>query len=556
VNYMDTVEEKLESALYNAANLLRSEVLPGNPALFFEKLTVQVTQPCVVAVVGQVKAGKSTFINALLHDDLAKVGTDETTATINYFCYSRSRITSDKPIRCFWRDGGYRDVALDFLNSLQGNEIETLREAEKIDRLVYYLPNPDLQHVTLVDTPGTESVVDEHQGAVAEYMRLRKQLRERHNEKTKEFGDTADAVIYLIKAVAGSADQKFLEEFAQLTQGPTRAFNAIGVIAKIDLYPETVERRTEMAAKIATQLHESLNTVVPVSASMRRALDSLEANDNAGLKRIIEAMRSLPPEKLNKYLRDKQLYLMPDTAGPISLEQRKSLLGTMEWRVFATIARFAADTRLDVQGVQTQLDEIAGFDLLKTVLERHIFQRSRLLRCYRIVLDARQKLGTLHYLPAVRQCDREELEKLNRYLMFVQRAGGNPAVAEELKAFLRQHLAHRTEQIEAKIQTIEQDFDVIFHELVQYNADFDALDKVSKNPGIFPAEIDELQKVLGLHGMEVEKRLPTEQISPSYVRTRQRVWREISMYDQQPIRREVAEQVVKRYGFILKELTR
>jgi hypothetical protein len=50
-----------------------------------------------------VKAGKSTFINAFLGEDLAKVGTTETMATINYFRYGK--ITSDKPVHCFWRGG-------------------------------------------------------------------------------------------------------------------------------------------------------------------------------------------------------------------------------------------------------------------------------------------------------------------------------------------------------------------------------------------------------------------------------------------------------------------
>ncbi len=286
MNYLDDVEQKLEMALNKAANTLRGLDLPSNPVALFEKWEAQVTQPCVVAVVGQVKAGKSSFINALLHADLAKVGGDETTATINYFCYARRRITPYKPVRCFWRDGRYEDVSLDFLNSLQGRDIETLRKAANIDHLEYYLPDPDLQRVTLVDTPGTQSVLDEHQDAVAEFMRLRKQLSEAHSQQTKEFGDTADAVIYLIKAVAGSTDQQFLEEFTQLTQGQARAFNAIGVIAKIDLYRETIERRAEMAKKVTSQLKDYLNTVVPVSASMRRALDTLEANKNAGLQTL------------------------------------------------------------------------------------------------------------------------------------------------------------------------------------------------------------------------------------------------------------------------------
>jgi GTPase Era involved in 16S rRNA processing len=54
---------------------------------WMEGLVKQVYQPCVVAVVGRVKVGKSTFVNALLGEDLPKVGSTETTATTNYFTY-------------------------------------------------------------------------------------------------------------------------------------------------------------------------------------------------------------------------------------------------------------------------------------------------------------------------------------------------------------------------------------------------------------------------------------------------------------------------------------
>ena len=45
----------------------------------------EINSPCVLAVAGKVKAGKSFLINALLGVDLAMTGNTETTATINVF---------------------------------------------------------------------------------------------------------------------------------------------------------------------------------------------------------------------------------------------------------------------------------------------------------------------------------------------------------------------------------------------------------------------------------------------------------------------------------------
>ncbi len=92
---------------------------------------------------------------------------------------------------------------------MQGNDLETLRRADGIDHLEYFLPNPLLKQITLVDTPGTGAVVEEHQDRTAEFMQLNSQLRNRHDEDTRRLGDTADAVIYLVGQVAKVTDQAF-----------------------------------------------------------------------------------------------------------------------------------------------------------------------------------------------------------------------------------------------------------------------------------------------------------------------------------------------------------
>src|SRR5438128_12582752 len=114
--------------LERGAARLREARLPGEIAARLEQLAGRVEQPCVLAVVGRMKAGKSTFINALLGQDVAKVGVTETTATINRFCYG-TPADPQRPVRCHWRGGRYEDVSRDFLDSLQGNDVESLRRA-------------------------------------------------------------------------------------------------------------------------------------------------------------------------------------------------------------------------------------------------------------------------------------------------------------------------------------------------------------------------------------------------------------------------------------------
>src|SRR5437660_9162047 len=96
---MDDIQKSIVRVLRTAAERLRAERLPEELINQLERLATQVDQPCVVAVVGLVKAGKSTFVNALLGADLATVGTVETTATINHFRHGQPAIY------CIWRGG-------------------------------------------------------------------------------------------------------------------------------------------------------------------------------------------------------------------------------------------------------------------------------------------------------------------------------------------------------------------------------------------------------------------------------------------------------------------
>lgn len=85
---------------------------------FFKELQEEINTPCVLAVAGEVKVGKSSLINALLGVDLAVTGTTETTATINVFKKGQP-ISKDTPILCQWIDGRKEWKPRSFLPSIQ-----------------------------------------------------------------------------------------------------------------------------------------------------------------------------------------------------------------------------------------------------------------------------------------------------------------------------------------------------------------------------------------------------------------------------------------------------
>lgn len=178
-----------------------------------ERLYDLAERPCVLAVAGQVKAGKSSFLNALLGFDLAAVGTTETTATINVFKYGKVK-DPERPVMVYWTDGREPEAQTrDFIDSLQGYTDDVLEKAENIDHLEYIIEDERLENITLVDTPGFASVVEEHEQRTSEFFNPRREkLRNRQFAQSGTLTESADAVIFISGPVAKANAQRFFGE--------------------------------------------------------------------------------------------------------------------------------------------------------------------------------------------------------------------------------------------------------------------------------------------------------------------------------------------------------
>jgi hypothetical protein len=466
-------------------------------------LVAQVGEPCVVAVVGLVNAGKSTFVNALLQQDMAVVGNTETTATINHFVYGEPE--PEVPVRCHWRSGRVSHESAGFLSSLQGRDTEALRRADNIDRLEYLFPSPMLRGITLVDTPGTGAIVSEHVSRTAEFLNLSRGLRERHDRETQHIRDTADAIVYLVGAVARVDDQQLLTDFGSLSGGTARAMNAIGVIAKVDLSDDLIQQRGVLAAHVANQLDRQLNTVVPVSAGLSRALD--RTADDA-LVALTVGLRRIPADWCDFLLRDEELFLDYENPEiPLSPADRSALRESVpgDWRVFATIAT-ESRRQSSVTALRAALEDVAGFGELRRLLRDHFLARSTLLRCYRILVDAHRLLRSLRYellLPRQRQVAAE-----TKRLMAFQRS------LDARHADLREYLSERIAEVNGSVPSdtawagVEEQLERLMRRLEEDNADFTALQALENARTDFTdAEAAELRALFGMNGIEAAQRL-------------------------------------------------
>lgn len=551
---MNDLSATLASALEDAAHALRTAGLPGEVSAQLLTLMEQLDQPCVVAVVGRVKAGKSTFVNALLGEDLAKVGATESTATINYFRYGRPN--PDRPIRCYWRNGQVTDESRAFLDSLQGSDIEVLRRADAILRLEYCLTNRYLEHVTIVDTPGLGSAVDDHQNRTAELLGLAQQIRDRAIAESVRLQSEADAVLYLFGSVARANDRELLRELQEITHGQVGSHNAIGIMTKIDLHSDILSQRQALATEIQVQLRDIVNTVIPVTAEVERFRVHLADGAGEALRHLADSLRRIPRHVLSNLLELEELYLRPHPDCPLSVDERKTLMRDISWRAFVTTATVVADPGLDISTIDSRLRDLSGFERVVDVLERRLFRRARLLRQYGVVERTRHLIATIEkeYVRTSRQQSEENRARRARFLAFIGASGGDLGVARELESFVCNHLAERP-SLEPMIQRLKTTLAQIRSQLESHREDYDALQKIDDHRDLFSSqEVDELLPLLGLHGAEVERRLPPGRVDSGFINDRAMAWRAVELFDPYDVRRDVGRQAERRYRYLGDEL--
>jgi len=174
----------------------------------------QLDELFLLVIVGEFNSGKSAFINALLGSRIVEEGVTPTTAQINVLQYGE---TSDRQVR---------ESALHVITA----------------------PVPLLRDIHIVDTPGTNAVIREHERI------------------TSEFVPRSDLVLFVT-----SADRPFTEtERAFMEQVRGWGKKVVIVINKIDILEraEEVEQVVRFVTDSARDLLEFTPEVFPVSAKL------------------------------------------------------------------------------------------------------------------------------------------------------------------------------------------------------------------------------------------------------------------------------------------------
>ena len=198
----------------------------------------------LLVVVGEFNAGKSAFINALLGDKILLEGVTPTTTKVNILRY--------------------------------GEEQKLSSVSENVDVLV--LKSPYLKEISIVDTPGTNAIIREHE------------------EITSLFVPRSDLILFVTSAdrPVTESERIFLEKIQAWGK------KIVLVINKIDILegPEALEEIEEFVAENAKKVLKTSPEIFPLSSL--QALKAKGGEPSLWVESRFEALESYILETLDQ----------------------------------------------------------------------------------------------------------------------------------------------------------------------------------------------------------------------------------------------------------------
>ncbi|MYR08268.1 GTPase [Gordonia sp. SID5947] len=242
----DPVHVALDRGLHQLA------ALGGDLAAHANAIGTILWSPPRVVIVGRLKAGKSTLVNALIGAPVAETAALEATNVVTVYqdgSPSRAEVVG--------MDGHRHPVAVH-----RDHAIRLPLETPDIAFVDRWLPSAALRRLTLIDTPGLSTLT------VANDSATRRVMIDGF-EQTRTASIDADAAVFLFDAAPRSDEIDFLARL------PFTPLNMLGVLSRADSFGEGALGRVDPLAhaarhaeRMAEQLSDTVSAVVPISGLM------------------------------------------------------------------------------------------------------------------------------------------------------------------------------------------------------------------------------------------------------------------------------------------------
>lgn len=478
--------------------------LSGN----FDALLEQGSSPFTVAVMGQMRSGKSTLLNALMGRDLAITGVNETTATVNCFKYS-ARPEDCGRFRVVWKDAPEESVDINEIEAWIGDS----QNAARTKRLVFYTESEFLKTANLVDTPGTRSTIADHTSALSDFL---------HDESVRQ-GGKADAIIYVLLPVGRENDEKWLAEFEKSSRMPgATPFNSLAVVHKWEatLDVDDPSKVAEVKAdKIRSMLGGQVSCVIAVSAPLAIVADRLQ-HDNVFWESMVRLGRESEPEALNLITLSEDYFPYEVEGCSMTSQERQDLRSRatsvypgLPWPSFKTIIRTAASPDiLSSKDLMQRITEMSGFPALRKELQGRYFARARIIKAFGLLARAWKPAQTaqtiLRNLKSHLDLTIREGDEVLKMLALRSSTERTLIAAEEYIRKSRSSLEVRFRDAQGALTSIGEAISPIQTAFEDMEREFAALEILDSRKTDYPPDIlPVLHCLLGSRGTEAEARM-------------------------------------------------
>lgn len=316
--------------------------------------------PLRVAIAGKVKAGKSTLVNAFLGDELAPTDAGECTLVTTWFQFGRTPAT-----RVVAKDGTVTELPFRrrggrFVMGLGGLAVDDVARVE-VD-----WPSPFLETLTLIDTPGIDSLTTEASDRTTEFL------------LGHAGAAGVDAVIYLMRH-RHSVDLTFVGELARGSADAHGAATTLVVLSRADELGggriDSLLSARDVARAYADEpmLRAHSVGVIPVAGLLAQGARMLRQDDFD----LLTALTSVSRDEREAMLISVDRYVTHGIGG--TAEQREALvrrLGLFGIRMGGALIRQGCDSPARLA---EQLESQSGLRAVEDVLTAHFLPRTRLL---------------------------------------------------------------------------------------------------------------------------------------------------------------------------------
>jgi len=340
------------------------------------EILLRLDAPLRVALVGRMKAGKSTLLNALVGERLARTDTGECTKVVTWYHDGPTYRVTLHP-----RTGPPESLRFARTSTSLEFELGHATVAD-VDRVEVEWPSAELRSMTLIDTPGIARTTSEGGDAFGRLV-----------EGSSE-AETADAVIYLLRHI-GRADERFLAELTNDDFVRPNPMNTVGVLSRADELsagdPAAMRHAEAVAERYNAQplVRGLCNSVVPVNGLLAEAGETMTETEF----RHLRAISHLPADELADLLMAVDRFIHWPTSLSIPSETRRLLIDRLGvFGVRAATAHLRAHrSMVTADQLADHLVDASGLRRVRDLLQVRFSQR-------RALLKARSALVSLGHL--------------------------------------------------------------------------------------------------------------------------------------------------------------